>query len=118
MDFGHHAVTVADVGDDVLEPRPQVERGEEVRLGWRVERIAGDFGAKSREPLGEPRAFEPRMAGDEYPSSAKAVAEGGHSVLPGPDRPRRFSGGPQCLKRANVPQGIHGLPEAAVAISA
>ena len=75
LHLGRQAASVADVGDHVLEPRTQVERCKEARLGWRGERVAGDLGAKGHEPLGEPRPFEAGVAGDEDAAVGVALSQ-------------------------------------------
>jgi hypothetical protein len=39
---------------------------EEARLGWRIERIAGDIGAQGVQPQAEPAALEAGVSGDEH----------------------------------------------------
>lgn len=61
---------VAHVGHAAVDIVGEANGGEEVRVGRRRQRIAGDAGAQARQPQAEPAADEAGVTRDEHPAVA------------------------------------------------
>ena len=69
------SLSIADIGDDVTDSRPEIQCIEKAGLGRRVECVARDIRAELSQPLGEPRTLETGMAGDEDTFPAIGIRE-------------------------------------------